>query len=220
MKLILVLFLLSLTCQHNVASSSSLLRMELFNGEEKCIGQDFDLGDEAIFKVGGFSSSKHGHAQTLLLTISSPDDSEIINEKIQVMDTHKIREILQTIKEHGLYQMCFAYAGHNDKVPVKIYFGVDFKSKRARIGSDPSKKLGKDDFPSFESELLAAEESLNDISQEIEFARKQEILLTEATEATASRVQWFSIFSMVILVVTSFWQIIYLNHFFKSKKIL
>ena len=64
---------------------------------------------------------------------------------------------------------------------MKINFGIDFKSTiKARAGLDPSKRVGRDEIPSLESELLAAEESLNDISREIEFARKQEILLTEA----------------------------------------
>ena len=60
-------------------------------------------------------------------------------------------------------------------------FGIDIKSNRARLGEDPSKRVGKDSIPSLETELLAAEESLNDISKEIEYARKQEILLTKAT---------------------------------------
>ncbi len=46
---------------------------------------------------------------------------------------------------------------------------------------DPSKRVNKEAIPTLESELLAAEESLNDISREIEFARKQELLLKEAT---------------------------------------
>ena len=65
--------------------------------------------------------------------------------------------------------------------PVTVNFGIDIKSNRARQGVDPSKRVGKDEIPSLETELLAAEESLNDISKEIEFARKQEILLTKAT---------------------------------------
>ena len=65
--------------------------------------------------------------------------------------------------------------------PVTVNFGIDFKSNRARQGVDPSKRVGKDEIPSLETELLAAEESLNDISKEIEYARKQEILLTKAT---------------------------------------
>ena len=62
-------------------------------------------------------------------------------------------------------------------------FGIDLKTKRSLSGVDPSKRVGKAEIPSLESELLAAEESLNDISREIEFARKQEILLTQATGA-------------------------------------
>ena len=46
---------------------------------------------------------------------------------------------------------------------------------------DPSKRVDREAIPTLESELLAAEESLNDISREIEFARKQELLLKEAT---------------------------------------
>ena len=62
---------------------------------------------------------------------------------------------------------------------------------KARTGLDPSKRVGKDEIPSLESELLAAEESLSDISREIEFARKQEILLTEAAGMLFSIIDQF-----------------------------
>lgn len=81
-----------------------------------------------------------------------------------------------------LTDICFVNDLSGD-TPVSVSFGIDFKSKRARLGSDPSKKVVKEEIPSLESELLAAEESLNDISREIEFARKQEVLLTQATGA-------------------------------------
>jgi hypothetical protein len=42
-------------------------------------------------------------------------------------------------------------------------------------------RVGKEEIPSLESELILAEESLNEISVEIEYARKQEIELTQAT---------------------------------------
>ena len=53
-----------------------------------------------------------------------------------------------------------------------IYFGVESKAKPKNEKVDPSRKLGKDDIPSLETELLAAKESLSDITREIEFARK------------------------------------------------
>lgn len=31
--------------------------MELFNGKKKCIGQDFDEGDLAVFNIGAYSSA-------------------------------------------------------------------------------------------------------------------------------------------------------------------
>jgi hypothetical protein len=34
-----------------------MLRIELFNGKQKCIGQDFDEGDLAVFNIGAYSSA-------------------------------------------------------------------------------------------------------------------------------------------------------------------
>jgi emp24/gp25L/p24 family/GOLD len=109
-----------------------------------------------------------------------------------------------------------------EDVPVRVYFGVDAKPKaaNAKTRADPSKRVVKEDIPTLESQLLAAEEILSDISNEIEFARKQEIVLKEAADVTASRIEWFSIFSIVILFVTSVWQILYLRYFFSSKKLI
>ena len=39
-------------------------------------------------------------------------------------------------------------------------------------------------------------------------------------ERTSTRIQWFSILSIAVLLVTSIWQIIYLRRFFTSKKLL
>jgi hypothetical protein len=155
---------------------------------------------------------------------------------------------------------------------VRVYFGVDFKSRKG--GFDPSKKIDKENIPTLEAQLKAAEETLSDVSTEIEFARTQELLLREASgmeedipyalnyavhflllprlhssslhnssllsgyvivfphfllvcksclspiETTASRIQWFGILSIAVLLITSLWQIVYLRHFFASKKLL
>jgi hypothetical protein len=39
-------------------------------------------------------------------------------------------------------------------------------------------------------------------------------------EKTQSRIQWFSALSIIILVMTSLWQLIYLRKYFTDKKIL
>ncbi len=97
-----------------------------------------------------------------------------------------------------------------------------------------------------EHKLEQMSERLKEISKEIEHARKQEIAMKQSSgeyvhsqsihiacppddqslsakltsESTSSSVQWFSILSIIILVSTSVWQIIYLRSFFTAKKLL
>ena len=128
---------------------------------------------------------------------------------------------------------------------------IDFKARNPRGKFDASKKVPTDYIPTLEDQLQRAEESLSNIAKEIEFARRQEILLRQTsgiiqspsyyhiilvfntlnfmlcihlyipiTEKTKSRIQWFSALSIVILVVTSLWQLIYLRKYFTDKKLL
>jgi hypothetical protein len=56
---------------------------------------------------------------------------------------------------------------------------VDYKPKSVD-GLDKSRKVGKDDLPSLESELQVVGNKIKEISTEIEHARRQEIYLKEA----------------------------------------
>jgi 2-phosphoglycerate kinase len=58
----------------------------------------------------------------------------------------------------------------------RVSFNVDYRNRRG----DPSKKVGKDEIPTLESALKAAEDSLSEIAKEIDFARRQEVLLRDA----------------------------------------
>ena len=77
-----------------------------------------------------------------------------------------------------------------------------------------------DEIPILEKQLILIQDKINEISDEIEHNRKQEATLKEAGETIAERIQWFSVLSIVVLLATSVWQIIYLRNFFSSKKLL
>jgi len=98
-------------------------------------------------------------------------------------------------------------------------FHVEFKSRSAQA-IESARKVGKEQLPSLQLQLKSAEDSLMEVSREIDFARRQEALLREAGERTASRIQWFGILSISILLITSLWQLVYLRHFFSSKKLI
>lgn len=152
---------------------------------------------------------------TLLATIADPEGTTLWNEELKINNKKEYKTTL--IEVRGVYELCFEVTG---KSPIRVTFHVDFKNKATRQYADPSKKVAADELPQLEVQLKLAEDALNEISNEIDFARRQESLLREAGERTSTRIQWFSILSIAVLLVTSIWQIVYLRRFFTSKKLL
>lgn len=199
-------------------SSRAAMQMEVYPAEMRCVGQELDEEDAALFAISAASvHRKDGDKQILLATITDPEGGNIIsNEKITI--GARPREFREKIEVRGVYELCFELQG--GKTPVRAFFHVDFKSSSAPGALESVRKVGKDDIPSLEQHLKAAETSLNDISREIEFARQQELSLKEAQDTTSARIEWFGILSMAILLGTSLYQMLYLRSFFASKKLL
>lgn len=186
----------------------------------RCIGQELDEEDTAMFAISAASVHRvatPAEKQSLLATITDPEGGTIIsNEKIAI--GARAREIREKISIRGVYELCFELQG--GKTPVRAFFHVDFKAQNATGSLDAVRHVGKDDIPSLETHLKAAEASLSQISNEIEFARDQELALKEAQETTTARIQWFGVLSIAILIATSLWQLLYLRSFFAAKKLL
>ena len=71
MRTALAFLLLSISSPYSSGSSANTLRIELFDGKSKCVGQDLAEGNIAIFKIGAYSSSTEGHSQALLVTVKT-----------------------------------------------------------------------------------------------------------------------------------------------------
>jgi p24 family protein delta-1 len=80
--------------------------------------------------------------------------------------------------------------------------------------------LNKDEVPQLVKSVQLIESKIKEINIEIEHAKLQEAALNKAGEDTASRLEMFSWLSIVVLLGTAIWQIIYLRTFFTSKKLL
>ena len=182
---------------------------------------------------------------SIVQKLQNPDDTIVFESSL--VTSEPPLEKKQIIYDRGVYKLCFSTKGakHSDNI-FRVSFSIDYRNR----GADPSKKVGKDEIPSLESQLkgkandfahflicvvlvsicihnaificgrVAAEDSLSEIVKEIDFARRQEVLLRTAGETTSSRIEWFGYLSIIVLIVVSLWQILYLRNFFASKKLL
>jgi hypothetical protein len=173
------------------------------------------------------------------------------------------KEFQRTITERGVYYICFDLPESPStinntlvlscyiltfcfiylvKETIRAFFHVDAKSRAAQA-MEQAQKLGKSDLSALEIQLKSAEDLLNEISKEIDFSRRQEMILVEANgkpdtsqtqsldlsltpcftlfiEAMTTRIHRFGYLSIGILAFSSLWQLIYLRRFFISKKLL
>eukprot|EP00602_Paraphysomonas_sp_CaronLab_P002540 CAMPEP_0185018392 /NCGR_PEP_ID=MMETSP1103-20130426/1131_1 /TAXON_ID=36769 /ORGANISM="Paraphysomonas bandaiensis, Strain Caron Lab Isolate" /LENGTH=183 /DNA_ID=CAMNT_0027548189 /DNA_START=109 /DNA_END=660 /DNA_ORIENTATION=- len=175
----------------------------------RCVGQELDQEDAATFFIRPVGSTENGNIQTIQVSISDPEGGILLEDSVH---SGEVREISKNIALRGVYQMCFA---NNGDQAMHVIFYVSFKNR----GVERSKKIDKN-IPSVERKLLSAELLLQDISHEIDFAKRQESALMDVIDATNARIAWFSYLSMFVLLGTAAWQLIYLRNFFTSKKLL
>ena len=72
-------------------------------------------------------------------------------------------------------------ATETDKESLSVSINIDFHSRSGKKSANvPSKSISKEELPSLEDKLRLAEDTLQNIAKEVEFARNQELMLKEA----------------------------------------
>lgn len=242
------ILILLVICSSYVVVYSDLITMEIFKDEKRCVGQNLDEEDEATFTLSIAEDQDHTKhpnegvvsLDTVRASVIDPDGTVL---RGGIIKQDKIIDFYMKIEKRGVYNMCFEVERATENDAVHVSFVVAYKNRGAGSGRFKSRKIPKDnnnknnikateenelelelkdeyEFSALEEMLQDAQESLLQISNEIDFARRQENKLLVASASMESRLQWFGWLSMVILMFTSLWQIVYLRHFFASKKLL
>ncbi len=71
-----------------------------------------------------------------------------------------------------------------------------------------------------EGELRRLEEVLREVQGDLTYAQQREETHRNTSESTNARVLWFSVATMVVLLATCFVQLLYLQRYFSSKKLI
>ncbi len=64
------------------------------------------------------------------------------------------------------------------------------------------------------------EAAVKEIHAEMLDQKETEGKMREISDATSSRIVWYSVFSIIVLVSLGVFQLFYLNNFFKKKKLI
>ena len=115
--------------------------------------------------------------------------------------------------ETGSHKVCFrSKAPAARRVELSINVGVsakDFETVAKKAHLNP-----------LEAELNRLLDSATEIHDEQLFMRSREEELRNTNESTADRIKYFSISTIIVLMVLGAWQIVALKSFFKSKKLV
>lgn len=200
---LVVVVVVALLC----AVPSMGLKMQLEPSAKKCLGNDLT---KDVLAVGDYAIAglPPGVPSGVEITVSAPSGT-VIFQKSDV-STGKMSF---TATEEGVHQLCFANRGQALRVLV-------FNLKTGVEAKDYSDVAKKEHLQPLEVELRRIEDSVAEIYDEMRYQREREEAMRNTNESTNSRVLWYSIFTIVVLLSLGVMQLMILRRDFKAKKII
>lgn len=146
-----------------------------------------------------------GTVQDVDLVIYAPGD-KIVYETYAT----KERRILFTTEDAGTYRLCFSNRMSTQSTKV-IALTV-------HIGDPLLSEAGSKAIGVVESSILRITEGLKSIKQEQEYLRVRERVHRDTAEDTNSRILWWGLLEIVLLVAMAGWQLLHLRRLVSKER--
>lgn len=195
-----------------VLRPASAITMQLSPSDYRCVGEEMEEDSFGKFTFG------------VDRELSGADASAKAAVRVSVIDPDrrmlyaKVLEFEQDIfafstKKPGLHKICFRNnARETRRVVLEVKTDIETK--------DYSEVIRKEHLKPLELEFLKAEDTMRQVTREFNYMQKREARMKQTSESTASRIRFFAYVSILVLLLLSFWQTVYLKSFFRSKKLL
>lgn len=195
-----------------VLRPASAITMQLSPLDYRCVGEEMEEDSFGKFTFG------------VDRVLSGADASAKAAVRVSVIDPDrrmlyaKVLEFEQDIfafstKKPGLHKICFRNNAREAR-RVVLEVKTDIETK------DYSEVIRKEHLKPLELEFLKAEDTMRQVTREFNYMQKREARMKQTSESTASRIRFFAYVSILVLLLLSFWQTVYLKSFFRSKKLL
>ncbi|KAJ8144407.1 hypothetical protein OXX80_011075 [Metschnikowia pulcherrima] len=176
--------------------------------------RDF-VGRDQLVVINVKTNGYQGDGQKLQLTVMDT----LGNQFARKNDVHKETRISFTTHESAAIDICFANfldRGRRGELSREVNLEVESgASARDWNALQTAEKLRP-----AEVDLKRVHEMTKEITQELHYLKAREERMRDTNESTNSRVKWFSILIVVVLLALGAWQIQYLRHYFKVKHII
>ncbi len=173
----------------------------------RCISDDYAPDEDSTIKVRAVGRVQ----ENVRATVSNPDGRSVWDSYI----TAQTQDVPVPAENFGLYRICFSNGG---SAVQRVEVGL--LDRAVKLGQKFDSAKTKEHLRPLQLLFRRAELTVAGVSKELDSVRQREAALRETSETTDTRIQWFSIFSIVILLAVSLWQVTFLKSFFRSKKLL
>ena len=166
--------------------------------------------------VGEFEITKIPPSHVVDLKVTDTKDQTLFSK-----ESAETGKFAFTLDDYDMFNICFQSKStgggisrqvEDINVKVNVKRGVEAKSYGDLAKAEKLKPM--------ELELKKLEDIAEAVVSDFAYMKSREKLMRDTNESTNSRVLWFSIFSMVVLLGLALWQVFYLKRFFKAKKLI
>ncbi|KAL0241559.1 hypothetical protein GEMRC1_006794 [Eukaryota sp. GEM-RC1] len=154
---------------------------------------------------GSYQVTAHEQLQIDFQILGPDQSSPIVSTEKKAEDAF----FFQTTQD-GIYQFCF-----RNQMTHKISKLITFTLK---VGAEEKNQFAKQEhLTPIEQSVVKMRELLEDVIQEQHYMKARERVHRSTTESTNNRVLWWSLFEMLVLIVFSLGQILYLRRMIEAK---
>lgn len=182
-----------------------------------CI-RDF-VGRDQLVVISVKTNGYKGDGQKLQLTVQDTLDNQFSRKNDVTQDTR----ISFTTHDSAAIDICFANyleRGYGHKHPLQLSREVTLDVESGSGARDWNALQAAEKLRPAEVDLKRVYEMTKEITQELHYLQGREERMRDTNESTNSRVKWFSIMVVMLLISLGAWQIQYLRNYFKVKHII
>ncbi|KAI8071802.1 emp24/gp25L/p24 family/GOLD-domain-containing protein [Gongronella butleri] len=182
---------------------------------KRCIYQFVALDTQIFLTV----EVGDGYNQRIDLSVTGEDEPPTVYYKKMALN-NRVVSTFNSVAE-GNIAFCFtntldegfvASPDYSRWVDIKVEVGAQAKDFEALAKAE---KLGP-----LELEIRKLEAIVAEITEEMDYLKQREGQMRDTNESTNARVKWFSILSLFLLTSLGCWQVLYLQRFFKRKRLI